>query len=488
VIQEPASSIREKMNTKNNGRQTDAPSLVQSIVCFTGIFAMISCGLFVFQVSLHAIMFLCLIWTSLHAMSLGHNFVDIRSMMNGGISRALPAIYIFILIGMVIASYMQSGTIASLIYYGLNLLTPGIFLAAGFVLSSLMSVATGTSWGTVGTIGVVLVGIGGAMGIPLPLVVGMIVSGATFGDKLSPISDTTNLAAMSAETQLYRHIGSMLYTTTPTFLLVLVLFAFIGYQYAGQTLPVADINQIQQALQGSYGTHLGITLLPLVVMLVLGVRRYTPEVSMTGSILTALAIAVLYQGQGLVEALNSLWSNPRGTTGIDNIDELLGRGGITSMSWTLLLSLMALALGGILHDAGFLRALLQGLIAKLRRTTALIASTIGAGFVGNMAMGEAYITIILNSQLFKGAYAQQRLNAAVLSRSVEEGATMTTGLIPWTTAGAFYAATLGVSALDYAPYAFFNYLNPVVSITMASAGLGLLGSWRSNVAGDERTA
>lgn len=336
-------------------------------------------------------------------MTLGHHFVEIRLMMNGGISKALPAIYIFMLIGMVIASYMQSGTIASLIYYGLNLLTPGIFLAAGFVLSSLMSVATGTSWGTAGTIGVVLVGIGGAMGIPLPLVVGMIVSGATFGDKLSPISDTTNLAAMSADTQLYRHIGSMLYTTT-------------------------------------------------------------------------LAIAILYQGQGVVEALNSLWSNPRGTTGIENIDDLLGRGGITSMSWTLMLSLMALALGGILHGAGFLQTLLQGLISKLKRTTALIASTIGAGFVGNMAMGEAYITIILNTQLFKGAYAQKGLDAAVLSRSVEEGATMTTGLIPWTTAGAFYAATLGVSALEYAPYAFFNYLNPLVSVVMASLGVGLLGS------------
>jgi NhaC family Na+:H+ antiporter len=467
------------MNNNNNDHQARSPSFAQAIICFTGVFAMISCGLFLFQVSLHAIMFLCLIWSGLHAMTLGHHFVEIRSMMNGGISKALPAIYIFILIGMVIASYMQSGTIASLIYYGLNLLTPGIFLAAGFVLSSLMSVATGTSWGTVGTIGVVLVGIGGAMGIPLPLVVGMIVSGATFGDKLSPISDTTNLAAMSADTQLYRHIGSMLYTTTPTFLVALVLFGFVGYQYSGQTLPVAEIIQIQQALGSSYGTNLAVTLLPLVVMLVLGLKRYSPEVSMTASILTAILIAIMYQGQGVVEALNSLWSNPRGTTGIGNIDDLLGRGGITSMSWTLLLSLMALALGGILHDAGFLKALLQGLISKLQRTTALIASTIGAGFIGNMAMGEAYITIILNTQLFKSAYAQKQLDAAVLSRSVEEGATMTTGLIPWTTAGAFYAATLGVSALDYAPYAFFNYLNPLVSIAMASAGIGLLRGWNT---------
>ena len=144
------------------------------------------------------------------------------------------------------------------------------------------------------------------------------------------------------------------------------------------------------------------------------------------------------------------------------------------MSWTLLLSLMALALGGILHGAGFLTSLLQGIILRLRRTTALIAATIVSGVIGNMAMGEAYITIILNSQLYKEAFKAQGIDPAVLSRSVEEGSTMTTGLIPWTTAGAFYAATLGVSALEYAPWAVFNYLNPVVSIVMVSFGFGLL--------------
>ncbi len=453
---------------KNKPPETSLPSLAQSFICFFGIFLMISCGLFAFQISLHAIMFLCLIWTGTHAFSLGYGFLEVRSMMNGGISKALPAIYIFILIGMVIASYMQSGTIASLIYYGLNLLSPGIFLGAGFVLTSLMSVATGTSWGTVGTIGVVLVGIGTTIGIPLPMVVGMIVSGATFGDKLSPISDTTNLAAMSAGTQLYKHIGSMLYTTTPTFLLALLLFTFLGQQYAGHTLPVAEIKLIQHALDASYKLNMLVTLTPLLVMLVLSVKRYSPEVSMSASIITAILIAITYQEQGIVPALNSLWSNTRGTTGIENIDDLLGRGGITSMSWTLMLSLMALALGGILHQAGFLQVLLQAVISKVQRTTSLIAATIGAGFIGNMGMGEAYITIILNSQLFKGAYQRKNINPAILSRSVEEGATMTTGLIPWTTAGAFYAATLGVPVLDYAPYAFFNYLNPFVSIVLAT--------------------
>ncbi len=458
------------------------PSLLQAILCFGGNFLMISSGLFILAISLHIVMFFCLIWTALHAWWLGYDFAAIRGMMNIGISNALPAIYIFILIGMVIAAFMQSGTVAALIYHGLNLLSPSLFLAAGLILCSLMSVATGTSWGTAGTLGVVLMGIGSAMEIPLPLVAGMVVAGATFGDKLSPISDTTNLAAMSANTNLYRHIGSMLYTTVPAFVLSLIIFTALGLRFADNALPEATIAQLQEALAGQYSLSLVATLTPLLVMLVLSLRRLPPEISMTASILSAVAVAVLYQERSLVEVLNSLWSNSPGTTGIESLDSLLGRGGITSMSWTLLLSLLALALGGILFNAGFLQALLEGIIARVQRTASLIATTIGAGIVGNMGMGEAYISIILNCQLFRKAYEAKGLDNAVLSRSVEEGSTMSTGLIPWTTAGAFYASTLGVPVLDYAPYAFLNYLNPIISIAMASAGIGLLRNSRQNAA------
>ena len=268
---------------------------MQAIVCFGGNFLMISSGLFFFAISLHIVMFFCLIWTALHAWWLGYDFTAIRGMMNTGISNALPAIYIFILIGMVIAAFMQSGTVAALIYHGLNLLSPSLFLAVGLILCSLMSVATGTSWGTAGTLGVVLMGIGSAMEIPLPLVAGMVVAGATFGDKLSPISDTTNLAAMSANTNLYRHIGSMLYTTVPAFVLSLLIFTALGLRFADNALPEAAISQMQDALAGQYSLSLAATLLPLLVMLVMSLRRLPPEISMTASILSAVAVAVLYQ-------------------------------------------------------------------------------------------------------------------------------------------------------------------------------------------------
>ncbi|WP_174268981.1 Na+/H+ antiporter NhaC [Brumicola nitratireducens] len=450
------------------------PKFLQSFVCFSVVVATIAGGLFGLGISLHTLMFLCLLWMGLNAFSLGYGYLQIRELMTSSLARAMPAIYIFILIGMVISSFMHSGTIATLMYYGLSWLNPGSFLAVGMLLCALMSVATGTSWGTVGTLGVVLIGIGSAMNIPLPLVAGMIVCGATFGDKMSPISDTTNLAAMSAGTDLYRHIYAMLFTTIPTFILTLVIFLIIGFSYGDQNLNLDEVNAIQSALANNYSLTPLITLMPLILLAILSIRKVPAEVTMSCSIVLAVLIAIFYQGASLISVLNALWENTPESTGIQNLDALLGRGGISSMSWTLLLALMAIALGGILHGAGFLSALLAGIIARVKRTATLIATTILSGFLGNIAMGEAYISIILSCQLFKPKYEQQNLDSAILSRSVEEGSTMTTGLIPWTTAGAFYTATLGVDVLSYAPYAFFNYLNALIAVAMAVFGIGLL--------------
>jgi Na+:H+ antiporter, NhaC family len=460
--------------TNGSLNQPRKSSLAQAVLCFFGVISIIAVGLFILGVGLHSLMFLCLLWVGIHAHFLGYGYLDIRALMSEAISRALPAIYIFILIGMVIASFMHSGTVATLMYFGLDWLSPSLFLGIGMLLCAIMSLATGTSWGTVGTLGVVFIGIGGAMGIPLPLVAGMIVCGATFGDKMSPISDTTNLAAMSAGTNLYRHIYAMLFTTAPSFLLALVIFLVLGSSYGDNAFAAAEVTAIQIALAESYKLTPVITLLPLVILATLSIRKVPAEITMSASVVVAVIIAIAYQGQESVSVLNALWENTPGTTGIENLDDLLGRGGIFSMSWTLLLALMALALGGILHGAGFLATLLAGIIKRIRHAAALVATTICSGLLGNMAMGEAYISIILNCQLFKEKYEQQELDRSILSRSVEEGSTLTTGLIPWTTAGAFYTATLGVPVLDYLPYAFFNYLNAFVSIGFAFIGIGLL--------------
>ena len=453
---------------------TKEPGFFHALLVFTAVFLTISVGLFRYQFSLHILVFAGILWVGVHARLLGYTYQQIQKMMFAAVTRALPAITIFLLIGMVIASLMHSGTIASLIYHGLNWLSPSVFLPLGLILCALMSLATGTSWGTVGTLGVVLMGLGVAMNIPLPLVAGVVISGATFGDKLSPVSDTTNLAAMSAEVNLYQHIRSMLYTTVPAFVIAILVFWYLGKDYGVEQYSQETANQIQTLLAAEYGLNIWITLLPLMVMLGLSFWRFPAELSMICCILTAVMVALLYQDSQAHSVINALWQNQMPDTGMANIDKLLGRGGLNSMSWTLLLSILALALGGILHQAGFLRVLVWGVIARLQKVGSLVAATIGFGVVGNLAMGEAYITIILNSQLFKHKYEASEVSAAVMSRSVEEGATQTTGLIPWTTAGAYYAATLDVQVLDYLPYAVFNYLNPMIGILFAYLGIGLL--------------
>ena len=448
------------------------PSFLQSLACFGGVILIVILGLFWLEINLHVLLVIGLIWVAGHASYLGFQFTLIKSAMSAGIGKGLGAIYIFILIGVLIAALIEGGTVGGLIYYGVDLLHPAIFLPAGLILCSLMSLATGTAWGTIGTIGVVLMGLGNVLGIPLPLVAGMVVSGASFGDKMSPVSDTTNLAAMSAETDLYAHIRSMLYTTVPTYIITLFLFTIVGLEYADQALSVQQLSELKEhlAIEFSIGP---VTLLPLVVLLVLGIRRVPAEPSMLASIATAIALALTTQGRGITEVLNSLQEGYTSNTGLELLDVLLTRGGIQSMMWTLSLALIALSLGGLLDRSGFVRVLLQGLLSRIKRSATLVAATIGSGVIANMSMGEGYLSIIFGGQIFKDSYDADGLERHMLSRCLEEGATLSTSLIPWTTSGAFCMGALGISPFTFAPWAFFNYINPLLSILLAYMGFGI---------------
>jgi len=448
------------------------PGFLQSLACFGGVILIVILGLFWLEINLHVLLVIGLIWVAGHASYLGFQFTLIKSAMSAGIGKGLGAIYIFILIGVLIAALIEGGTVGGLIYYGVDLLHPAIFLPAGLILCSLMSLATGTAWGTIGTIGVVLMGLGNALGIPLPLVAGMVVSGASFGDKMSPVSDTTNLAAMSAETDLYAHIRCMLYTTVPAYIIALFLFTTVGLEYADQALSVQQLNELKEylAIEFSIGP---VTLLPLVVLLVLGIRRVPAEPSMLASIATAIALALTTQGRGITEVLNSLQEGYTSNTGLEQLDVLLTRGGIQSMMWTLSLALIALSLGGLLDRSGFVRVLLQGMLSRIKRSATLVATTIGSGVIANMSMGEGYLSIIFGGQIFKDSYEADGLERHMLSRCLEEGATLSTSLIPWTTSGAFCMGALGISPFTFAPWAFFNYINPLLSILLAYMGFGI---------------
>ena len=448
------------------------PSFLHSLICFGGVIVTVISGMLWLNISLHSLLVIAVVWVAGNSWWLGFSYQKIKSAMISGIEKGLGAIFIFFLIGILVAALIESGTIGGLIYYGLDLLHPTFFLPAGLVLCSLMSLATGTAWGTIATIGVVLMGLGGVLGIPLPIVVGMIVSGASFGDKMSPVSDTTNLAAMSADADLYSHIKSMLYTTVPTYIISLIAFMFVGLYYSGQTLSATDLLTLSQQLEIEFAIS-PLTLLPLIVLLVLSLKRTPAEASMLASVATAVFLAVVTQDRTITEVLNSLHTGYIANTGVEQLDTLLSRGGITSMMWTMSLALIALSLGGILDRAGFVRVLLRGLLKRIKRSASLMATTIGTGVVTNMSMGEGYLSIIFGGQIFKESYEKDRLEKHMLSRCLEEGATLSTSLIPWTTSGAFITGVLGMSPLEFAPWTFFNYINPLLSIGLAYMGFGI---------------
>ena len=456
------------MSTKIN-----MPGFIPSLITFGAIIVVISYGLFVLKTNLQSLLLVSLIIAAYSAWRINRQgFLPIRQAMSSGVSRALGAVYIFILIGVVIASFIQSGTVATLIYYGLEVISPAAFLPAGLILCSLMSLATGTSWGTAGTAGIILIGMGSSMGIPLPVVAGMVVSGATFGDKMSPVSDTTNLAAMSAGVDLYQHIKSLMYTTMPTYVITLVLFTFIGFHYSENRLPLESVHQMMEGLSSAY--HIGIvSLIPMIVMIVLSVSRVSPEPAMIFSSISAVLIAVFQQGESFSVVMNSLLLGHANDTHIPTLNKLLMSGGISSMMPTLSITLLTLTLGGILHKFGFLHVLMSTVLKRVKRAFSLVLTTLITCFLGNVTMGEAYMSILLGGQIFREAYEKNDVDGIVLSRSLEEGATLTTTLIPWATGGLFFAATLQVPVTSYAPWALLNWINPIVSLLFAFFGIAI---------------
>ncbi len=448
------------------------PSFALSLLCCSGILVIIIASVFLFEIELHIALILALIWTSFNAALLGFRFRDTKALMNDGVISAVGAIYIFMLIGVVIAALIESGTIAGIIVYALGVVDPRWFLPACLLLCSFMSLATGTSWGTVGTAGVVLVGLGEFIGLPAPMIAGAVISGALFGDKMSPLSDTTILAATAVGTEVDQHIRAMFYTTGPTFLIILVVFGFLSFRYAGAELSLNEIDALRQPLLEQFSINI-LVFLPLLVIISMSFMRMAAEPSMMAGTIVAVIIAIFLQDREFSEILYSLQYGFVSETDIESVDNLLTRGGLQSMMWTLSLALIALALGGVLNGAGFLKVLVSGLIKRIKTATQLVASTIATCMLANMSMGENYLAVIFGARIYKDTYEERGLQPRMLSRCVEEGATLSAGLIPWTTTGAFFSAALGVSTAQYAPWVLLSSFNIVISIGLAALGKGI---------------
>ena len=386
-----------------------------------------------------------------------------------GINMAMAAILILMVVGTMIGTWISGGIVPSMIYYGLKLLSPGIFLAATMIICSVVSLGTGSSWSTAGTVGVALVGVGQGLGIPVAMVGGAIISGAYFGDKMSPLSDTTNLAPAVAGTDLFSHIRHMVYTVTPGYIIALGLFIFLGFRFAGEQLNSQNIDLMLSTMKANFFIH-PILLLPPLLVIVMVVRKVPPLPALLGGMILGGLFAAFAQHQNLANIIESSFSGYVSGTGVPMVDELLTRGGLMSMMETVALIISALSFGGIMERTGMLRVLAGALLKRVRRTGSLIATTIFSCIGMNAIAADQFIAIVVPGRMYKNAFDARGLHPKNLSRVLEDSGTLSSPLIPWNSCGAFMSATLGISAFTYLPYAFLNLAVPIVSIIYGYTG------------------
>ena len=449
-------------------------TLGEAIICILFLVCTLFISLTKLNLSAHIPLVLGSIFaSSIAIIRLGFTWKELEEGILDTINNTMQAILILLIVGMLIGTWIISGIVPSMIYWGLNILSPGIFLVTTTVICSIVSISTGSSWTTAGTIGIALLGIGSALGIPKEVIAGAIISGAYFGDKMSPLSDTTNLAPAMAGSNLFDHIRHMLYSTVPAMLISLVIYAFLGMKYAGHSIDTSQISQIQNALASSYNTLSPLLLLVPVIVIVLVILK-VPAIPglIIGTILGGL-VAIFFQGASLQNVLEVAKVGYTSNSGMLFVDELLTRGGLNSMLDTVSLMLCALTLGGILEKTGMLEALARFILRFAKGTFGLVAATIFTCIGTNIAVADQYLAIVIPGSMYKEAFKKQGLDPKNLSRTLEDSATITSPLIPWNTCGAYMSATLAVNSFAFLPFAFFNIICPIVSLTLAATGIGI---------------
>lgn len=473
-----------------NGASIRIPSLAQSLAPIFLLVLLLSMSIWLFgadssQGANQVALTLTAAFAALIAIYNGERWPDILEAIVSGISTAMSAILILLAIGALIGTWSISGTVPAMIYYGVQLLSPSIFYPTACVICALVSVSIGSSWTTAGTIGIGLMGIAQGLGLSPEITAGAVISGAYFGDKMSPLSDTTNLAPAVAGTELFTHIWHMVYTTGPSFLIALAGFTLVGFLGAGPAGEVA-LGTLPDVLAANFNLSLW-TLVPLVVVLGLAIARYHAlPVLLFGALLGAVFAMVLqpevvaaYGGAGdigrglamLKGAWISLFDGYVAQTGNEVVDDLLSRGGMSSVLTTIWLVISALTLGAVLEHGGMLQRIIQGVIRAAKSTGSLIAAVIATSIGTNIVTGDQYIAIVLPGRMFRAEFRRRRIKARNLSRTIEDAGTLTSPLIPWNTCGAYMAATLGVATLAYLPWCFLNLVNPFVAMLLGFRGI-----------------
>lgn len=402
------------------------------------------------------------------------------------ISSSMSAILILFLIGSLAGTWMLSGIVPAMIYYGLMVLSPEIFLVAACIISAVVSVATGSSWTTVATVGVALLGIGKALGFEEGIIAGAIISGAYFGDKMSPLSDTTNLAPAMAGTDLFTHIRYMAKTTIPSMAITLILFVIIGLNYETSG-SVSDVKIISDTISTKFNISGWLFIVPLVVLVMI-VKKVPAIPALLAGALLGGVFAVIFQPEIVTMIANdagsytylafkavmmSLYGQIAIVTENDIVNELLVTRGMAGMLNTIWLIICAMVFGGIMEESGMLRVLAEAVIRKVHSVGSLIASTAATCVFFNITTSDQYLAILVPGRMYADVYRKRGLKPENLSRTLEDSATVTSVLVPWNTCGATQASVLGVATLAYAPYCFFNIISPFMTILYGYLKIGI---------------
>lgn len=419
------------------------------------------------------------------AMLRGSSWHELEGSVKKAVSDVTQAIIILLLIGSLIGVWILAGVVPTIIVWGLKILRPSLFLFAACVISGIVSLATGSSWSTAGTIGVALIGIGQAAGIDMGMTAGAIVSGAYFGDKMSPFSETTNLAPSMAGSALFEHIRHMVYTTAPGVAIALFLYLILGLGYTGPGNDVSHIARITSVINGNFNTSL-LLLIPPVITIGIMVKKVPAIPAIMIGILLGLLFALLFQRQhipGTADptlsatmanavkiALNTAATGYKAATGSREVDNLLTKGGMSAMLPTIWLILSAMFFAGIMEGSGMLHSIALAILKRVKSTGNLIAATLGTCLVTNILASDQYLSIVITGRMYKEVYESRNLHPKNLSRALEDSGTLTSPLVPWNTCGSFMASSLGVATFAYLPFAFLNIITPFISLLYGYTG------------------
>ncbi|MFC2125284.1 Na+/H+ antiporter NhaC [Bacteroidota bacterium] len=458
------------------------PSLLEAIfpVLFLIVFLSINVAIFKDEAlsgSNQIVLILSAAVAAIVGIRLGINWKELRDGIVKTISSALPSILILLLIGSLAGTWLLSGIVPAMIYYGLKILNPTIFLFAACIVSAIVSLATGSSWSTVATLGVALLGIGIALGFHEGLVAGAIISGAYFGDKMSPLSDTTNLAPSMAGTDLFTHIRYMTFTTGPSMSITLIIFLFIGF-FSETTSSDNNLESVFSAIDGTFNINLALFLVPALVIILI-VKKMPPLPALLLGVLAGGVFAIIFQPNIInevsgvqnnylkstyVAVMKAMYTNISVNTPNAEVNELLSTGGMAGMLNTIWLILCAMIFGGIMDAAGLLYRITESIIRFAHSTGSLIASTATTCVFFNLTASDQYLAIVVPGRMYADTYRDRGLSPENLSRTLEDTGTVTSVLIPWNTCGAYQSSVLGVPTLTYLPYCFFNIISPFMTI------------------------